>query len=161
MAPLIEVHDLWKVYQMGDVMLDAIPGSELTGVVTTISPLATTSDSGTNTYAAMVELSSTDAGVKPGMTASVELITTRKEGVVLVPRRAIQSEGATTYVLIPSAIPQAPQPAAPGTTPQPGERRPVTLGLSNAEVVEITSGLKAGDQIYVPDIVQTFNPFGG
>ncbi len=149
--------------QVARVVLDALPGKEMTGRVTTISPLATKSDKGTNTYAVTVELDQADAAVKPGMTATIRLITTRKEGVILVPRRTIQTENGQTFVYVPSAVPQAPRPqvAGPGATPTPpGERRVVTLGLTNSENVEVLSGLKAGDKVYVPDVVQTFNPFG-
>jgi RND family efflux transporter MFP subunit len=146
--------------QAARIVLDALPGNEMTGRVTTISPLAVKSDRGTNTYAVTVELDSTDGAVKPGMTATIRLITTRKEGVVLVPRRAIQTENGQSFVYVPSAVPQAPQSTAPGATPTPpGERRVVTLGLSNSEQVEVLSGLQAGDKVYVPDVVQTFNPF--
>lgn len=140
------------------VILDALPDRELEGVVKTISPLATVSDKGTNTYLVSVELNRADPAVKPGMTATAEIITQSKTGVVLVPRRAVQTENGQSYVLIPSLVPQPQAPPQPGQTPQPGERRPVTLGLSNSEFVEVVSGLKAGEQVYVPDVVQTFNP---
>ena len=148
--------------QVARVVLDALPGKEMTGRVTTISPLATKSDKGTNTYAVTVDLDSADAAVKPGMTATIRLITTRKEGIILVPRRAIQTENGQTFVYVVSAVPQAPRPqvAGPGATPTPpGERRIVTLGLTNSESAEVVSGLKAGDKVYVPDVVQTLNPF--
>jgi HlyD family secretion protein len=37
----------------------------------------------------------------------------------------------------------------------------VVLGLSNAEQIEIVSGLKAGEQVLIQDVVSTFNPVGG
>jgi HlyD family secretion protein len=135
---------------------------EFTGKVTTISPLAVKNDKGSNTYAVTVQLDEADAAVRPGMTASVQVVTTRKEGVVLAPRRAIQTENGQTFVYVPSAKPTTPQPqtAGPGATPSPpGERRGVKLGLSNSDTVEVLSGLTAGEQVYVPDVVQTFNPF--
>jgi RND family efflux transporter MFP subunit len=148
--------------QAARITLDALPSAELAGRVTTISPLAVKSDKGTNTYAVTVELDGSDPAVRPGMTASIQLVTTRKEGIVLVPRRAVQTENGQSVVYIPGAAAQpAAPPAGPGATPTPpGDRRVVTLGLTNSEFVEVTSGLTAGEKVYVPDVVQTFNPFG-
>jgi len=144
------------------ITLDALVGKEFTGKVTTISPLAVKNDKGSNTYAVTVELDGADAMVRPGMTASVQVVTTRKEGVVLAPRRAIQTENGQTFVYVPSAKPTTPQPQAAGPgaiAPPPGERRAVKLGLSNSDMVEVVSGLATGEKVYVPDVVQTFNPF--
>lgn len=135
------------------VQLDALLGREFNGAVATISPLATSTDRGTNTYEVTVSLNDAEPAIKPGMTASLQVVTERKENVVLAPRRAIQFDGGTTYVLVPSA-----DPAAAFNPAQPGARRTVTLGLSNNQSVEIVSGLAAGEQVLVPDIVQTFNP---
>lgn len=135
------------------VQLDALLGREFNGAVATISPLATSTDRGTNTYEVTVALNEADPAIKPGMTASLQVVTERKENVVLAPRRAIQFDGGASYVLVPSA-----DPAAAFNPAQPGERRTVTLGLSNNQSVEITSGLATGEQVLVPDIVQTFNP---
>jgi RND family efflux transporter MFP subunit len=133
------------------IALDAMLDQELNGTVTTIEPLATRSDRGTNTYQVTVQLDEVSEAVLPGMTATVQIVTERKEGVVLVPRRAVQSENGQSFVYVPAA------PGVQLTNGQPGERRPVTLGLSNSQSVEVLSGLSGGEQVLVPDIVQTVN----
>jgi len=140
-----------KPGQKVTIALDAMLDQELTGTVTTIEPLATRTERGTNTYQVTVQLDEVTSEVLPGMTATVQIITERKEGVVLVPRRAIQSENGQSFVYVPAA------PGAQVQPGQPGERRPVTLGLSNTESVEVISGLKPGDQVLVPDVVRTLN----
>ncbi|HMP41006.1 MAG TPA: HlyD family efflux transporter periplasmic adaptor subunit [Roseiflexaceae bacterium] len=147
-----------RIGQPATIALDALLDSNLNGTVTTIAPLADRSERGTNTYAVTVVIEAASAEVRPGMTATVQIVTQRKESVVLAPRRAIRTENGQTYVLIPAASGGAAPAlgAMPGT--EPGERRPVVTGLSNSRQVEIISGLAAGDQVYVPDIVQTFNP---
>jgi RND family efflux transporter MFP subunit len=140
--------------QSATVALDAMLDRELNGTVTTIEPLATVSERGSNTYLVTVALGGDAQGVLPGMTATVQIVTQRKENVVLVPRRAVQSENGQSFVYVPGT-PE--QPTQPGEAPAPGVRRPVTLGLSNSQSVEVTSGLTAGEQVLVPDVVQTVN----
>jgi HlyD family secretion protein len=140
--------------QPATVALDAMLDRELNGTVTTIEPLATVSERGSNTYLVTIALDGEAQGVLPGMTATVQIVTQRKENVVLVPRRAVQSENGVSFVYVPGT-PE--QPAQPGQAPPPGARRPVTLGLSNSQNVEVTSGLTAGEAVLVPDVVQTVN----
>jgi HlyD family secretion protein len=134
------------------ISLDALPSAELTGSVTNVDPLATASEKGTNTYNVTVAIDATDTTLRSGMTAVARIVTQSKADAVLVPRRAVQSENGQTFVLVPKAG----QPGPDGTPAS--ERRTVTLGLSNNESVEITSGLQAGEQILVKDVVSTFNP---
>ena len=136
------------------VMLDALPDTDLKGTVTNIEPLATKTQQGTTNYQVTVDIDPGNAHVLPGMTASVEIVTTEKQNVVLVPRRAIQTENGKNYVLIPTGGP----PNAQGRPAS--QQREVKLGLSNNEQVEITNGLEAGTKILVPDVVSTFNPVG-
>jgi HlyD family secretion protein len=135
------------------IVLDALPGKDITGVVSNIDPLATKSDKGTNTYKVTVAIKSTDPVIRAGMTAVAQIVTQQKANAVLVPRRAVQSENGQSYVLIPTSG----QPDLQTQTPA-SERRPVKVGLSNNESVEVTDGLKAGEQVLVKDVVSTFNP---
>jgi HlyD family secretion protein len=141
-----------EVGQQVRVTLDALPDQELTGTVTNIAPTADKSDQGTTTYAVTVEIDMGDAPVRPGMTAVVEIVTISKDDVVLVPRRAVQTENGQSYVLIPVEG----EPTEPGMPAS--ARREVELGLSDRQFVEITAGLEAGEEILVQDVVQTFNP---
>ena len=137
------------------IVLDALPNANITGVVTNIDPLATKSDKGTNTYDVTVEIKTSDPAIRPGMTAAAQIETQRKEQVVLVPRRAVQSENGQSYVLIPTSGQPDPQTQTPAS-----ERRIVKVGLSNNESIEIIDGLKAGEQVLVKDTVSTFVPTG-
>ena len=142
------------------IELDALPGQTFGGTVTNIAPLATRSSTGTTTYTVTVTLDPGSTGVRPGMTAVVEVVTQEKQNVVLVTRRAVRAEGGQSFVLVPT-VSLTPQPTtAAQTAALPGERRPVTIGLSNSEFVEIVSGLSAGEQVFIQDVVSTFNPSG-
>lgn len=141
------------------ISLDALPDAAIGGVVTRIAPEATRSEQGTTTYEVTVTLDEDSAGVRAGMTAIVEIITAEKTDALLVPRRAVRSEGGTSYVLVPTGGDPTPG-DAPGQLVPASERREITLGLSNSESVEVLSGLSAGDEILVQDVVSTFLPGG-
>ncbi len=135
------------------VALDALPGKDLAGTVTNVDPLATKSDKGTNTYKVTVTIDKADSAVRPGMSAATQIVTQRRDNVVLVPRRAVQSENGQSFVLIPVDGKPDPKTQTPAS-----ERRVVTIGLSNNDSVEITSGLKPGEKVLVKDVVSTVNP---
>jgi HlyD family secretion protein len=137
------------------IALDALADKELAGKVENIEPLATQNDRGTNTYKVTVAIDPSDATLRSGMTATVQIVTQSKPNAVLVPRRAVQTENGESYVLIPKEGPADPQTRRPAS-----DRRVVTLGLSNAESIEVLSGLQAGEKVLVQDVVQTFNPVG-
>lgn len=140
------------------ITLDALPNAEIAGTVTQIAPLATRSDQGTTTYDVTVTLADNSAGVRPGMTAVVQIVTAQKDDAVLVPRRAVRTEGGQSFVLIPTG--GAPEATGPGQFTPASERRTVTIGLSNSEFVEILSGLEAGETVLLQDVVSTFIPGG-
>lgn len=143
-----------KTGQPVRVAIDALPDRELNGTVTNIAPLATRNAQGTNTFTVEVTITDLDPAVRPGMTATAQIVTERKEGILLAPRRAIVAENGKNYVYVPSATGQPDQ-----RTGRPAsERREVQVGLSNNEQIEIVSGLASGDQVLVQDVVSTFNP---
>ncbi|NTW00584.1 MAG: efflux RND transporter periplasmic adaptor subunit [Oscillochloris sp.] len=146
--------------QRAQISLDALPGTDIGGTVTSIAPQATRSDQGTTTYDVTVNLDKDSAGVRPGMTAVVAVVTNQKESALLVPRRAVRTEGNTSYVLVfdPNGTPQTVV-SSSGASLQPAStRKDITIGLSNNEMVEILSGINAGDNVLVQDVVSTFNP---
>ncbi|NNJ09125.1 efflux RND transporter periplasmic adaptor subunit [Chloroflexales bacterium ZM16-3] len=148
--------------QRVQISLDALPGTEIGGTVDLIAPQATRSDQGTTTYAVTVSIDKDSAGVRPGMTAVVAIVTSQRDDALLVPRRAVRTEGGTSYVLIfdPSGSPQAIVSGGSASLQPASIRQEVTIGLSNSESVEILSGLKVGDEVLVQDVVSTFNPAG-
>jgi HlyD family secretion protein len=140
--------------QQVQLTLDALPGRLISGIVERIAPVATAEEQGTRTYEVTVAIRSAEQGVRPGMTAVVDIITEQRPKAVLLPRRAVVLDGGKSYVLRPTA--GAPQPDG---TPA-SERVEVEVGLSNNEQVEILRGVEPGDEVLVQDVVETFNPFG-
>jgi HlyD family secretion protein len=102
---------------------------------------------------------------KPGMTASVEIITERKNGVVSVPIAAVTTRGGTPQVIPGSgdgSNNNAPVNDDDDKKPKKqevikevvfidvngkAEMKEVKTGISDFENIEILSGLKPGDRI--------------
>ena len=127
------------------ITADALPGQEFTGKVTTISIKGTTSN-GVTTYPVTIRIDEPDS-LLPGMNVDCEIDITHVSDVVRIPARAV-SRGNQVLVLTgenTGGIDEATGLPA-GFTYQE-----VTVGVSDGDFVEITSGLEAGDTIaYIP-----------
>ncbi|HEV7137379.1 MAG TPA: efflux RND transporter periplasmic adaptor subunit [Steroidobacteraceae bacterium] len=77
-----------------------------------------------------------DAALRPGEFVNIHLRKSLLRDVVTVPRRAIQYGQAAPFVWL----------LRPGSTVA---LRPIQLGVSNADHVEVTHGLAAGDRVVV------------
>ena len=82
------------------ISLDAIPNNKFDGTVTSISviPVAKPQNSGVVVYEVKVGFSGTAAAaVKSGMSATVDIVTNEKPGVLLIPNKSIKknSKGQT------------------------------------------------------------------
>ena len=123
------------------LVFDALSATTITGTITAIAPTATVS-SNVATYPVRVSFDPGDQPIKVGMTASGTIITEEHTNVLLVPTRAIQTQGTNHVVQV-----QQPGNAAAVTVV-------VTTGLSSDGQTEIlitgTSGnLVAGDVLLI------------
>ncbi len=122
------------VGQSALVSVDAFPDADLTGEVTYIAPVAQV-QSGVVLYPVTVQIAPTEVPVRAGMTADVEIVSASREGALIVPLRAVHTEGDLAYVYRLSG----------GQT----EQVAVTLGMMTDTEVEIISGLSEGDVVSV------------
>jgi RND family efflux transporter MFP subunit len=123
-----------RLQQPASISVAAI-GASLDGTVTAIAPTASTSASGgVVSYAVSVALKDPPAELRAGMTADVTITTASASGVLAVPAAALRGGTGNYSVLVMTAA---------GTP----EARPVTVGLITASLVEIKSGLNAGDVV--------------
>jgi HlyD family secretion protein len=122
------------------------------GRVISLSPLASfgdpnvpsTNNSGQATVAAKVLLDRPSNTLIPGSIVSVEIVTEKRQDVVVVPPDVVQ-KGDGAFVWVKDEQGNAKQ-------------QPVTLGLIGLQGVEITSGLNAGDQIVIPSAETPLTP---
>jgi HlyD family secretion protein len=132
-----------------EVKVDGVEGKTFPGRVATIapasasqSPTASTQNSG-NTgvvrFEVKIAVETPDKRLRPGMTAAVKIIVTKKEGIITLPAEAVRPGDKVKVVV--------------GTGEKAKtEERKVTLGLKNDATVEILTGLKAGEKVEVPKV---------
>ncbi|MFQ6016316.1 MAG: efflux RND transporter periplasmic adaptor subunit [Anaerolineae bacterium] len=148
LAPLMTIADLSTMQIMAEIdeidvgearpgqpveiMLDAFPGQTLKGEIERIAPAATP-QRGSIIYEAVVGFEDTELPLRLGMAANLTITTVEREGVLLLPNRAIRPAGTRKVV----------------TLKEGGRVREVVTGLSNREETEIVSGLKEGDVVLI------------
>jgi macrolide-specific efflux system membrane fusion protein len=124
-----------KVGQTATVTVNALSDKQFAAKVTGIGILSSDS-SGVVSYPVTLEMLQKDAGLKPGMTGTAEVIVDQVQGAVTIPSRAISGAGGAQTVTVSSG----------GKT----ETRSVTTGLVGDSTTEILSGLEPGEQVVLP-----------
>lgn len=117
------------------ITLDAFPGETFSGQILNID-LGETIVGGVPNYKTEVAISGNDPRLKTGLTANLEVETARKDGVVTVPRFALEEKAGQMFVkkLVNSEL----------------VLTPVTVGLLGTDgQAETISGLSAGDKVIV------------
>ncbi len=125
-----------KTGENATLAFDAFPDLKIAGKVAEIDTVGTVSQ-GVVTYNVKIAFQTQDERVKPSMTVSAEIITDRKENVLLVPNAAVKYQGNSRYVEVAGVASGEPA------------RRTVETGLSNDEFTEIISGLEEGEKVVV------------
>ena len=117
--------------QTVSVRVAAFPGEHFEGEVFYISP---TIDPATRRLILKARIQNTDHRLKPGMFANVDVVIAVRDAALVVPEAAMVYDRNGTYVWRMNAD-------------QLAEKVPVSIGLRQHGIVEITSGLEPGDQI--------------
>ncbi|MCP4356703.1 MAG: efflux RND transporter periplasmic adaptor subunit [Chloroflexi bacterium] len=142
------------VGQPAIVTLETWPDEEIEGQITTIAPSAANND-GLITYDVHLGLADTDLPVRVGMTTNANLLTDRREDVLLVPNATLtadREQGTYTVNLVHTA--------ADGTTDI--TQVEVTIGLKDNQFTQITSGIVAGDELLIGELAAApVETFGG
>jgi RND family efflux transporter MFP subunit len=97
--------------------------------------LAPTLDPVTRTLRAEVSVNNRESRLRPGMFVEVTMIAERREDVPVIPREALAERGGRKVVFVLRG--------------QKVNRREVVAGLGDDEIVEIRSGVEAGERIVV------------
>jgi len=153
--------------QQATFSVDAYPDRKYPATITRVSYGATTTDNVVS-YVTTLKVDNDDLSLRPGMTATAEIVTVTRENALLVPNAALRftpSSGgaAPSRSLIESLMPRPPRNNAPKTVkPVDGstarqvwvlrDNQPVavsvTIGVTDGRQTEIVGGeLKAGDAV--------------
>ena len=119
------------------VSLAALPDTDLSALVTAVSPTSTVSNN-VVTYDVTIAIKDPPSAVKVGMTADVTVITASKTGVLVVPSAAVTTTGTRSTVTVLSHGIQTTQ--------------PVVVGLIGSSTTQIVAGLKAGEVVVEPTV---------
>ncbi len=116
------------------VQIEALKNRVVEGHVTSIAPIALLNwRSDVRNFEGIIKLSNPPRGLRPGMTASVEISMPRRENVLAVPTEAVANDDGHDFCFVVS---------------EDGlERREITLGETTQDMAEVTSGLKEGEQV--------------
>jgi multidrug efflux pump subunit AcrA (membrane-fusion protein) len=124
-----------KVGQVATVTVEALAGRQLAAHVSEVATLSTSS-SGVVSYDVTFQLDQMETGLKPGMSATAEVVVSQAEGVS-VPTSAI-SAGTVTVTSGAKVV-----------------RRRVVTGLAGNSSTIILSGVTAGETVVLPAATST------
>ena len=100
--------------------------------IASISPVVAKN---TRTIKVSLELEKYDARIKPGMFASIDLVIQQRDNTIVVPKRALRTYNDEQCVFVVNP------------TTNTAERVIVTVGLTNDNEAQITSGLTSGQKV--------------
>lgn len=123
-------YDKVKEGQNADI---TIGDRKYTGKVTKISHIATTNEKGSTLISATVSIDKPDKDIFLGVDAKVKIYAEKAEDVVTLPAGVVNigKDGSFCYVLKDGVI----------------TKQDITTGISSEDSVEITDGIKAGDEV--------------
>jgi len=146
--PLMMVSDVRRVYfeatvselevkgmragQQVDMTVDGLPGRTLPGRIEKVVPVASRA---LRDFTVKIAVENPQSLLRPGMFARGQAVVAKRQGVPLVSNDALIQQGSETAVFV----------VENGVA----RRRQIKLGVANADVAEVTSGLRAGDQVVV------------
>lgn len=129
--------DKVSVGQQAVATLDAVPGLVLGGNVRKISAVPDNqhwTSAGVKTYTIMIDVDPVqNSQLKPGMSATVEIITDQLRDVLYVPIQAVVSSEGNHYVYVVKRGKK--------------QLRKVTIGKYNTQYIRIIQGLEEGEEL--------------
>ncbi|MES2309658.1 MAG: efflux RND transporter periplasmic adaptor subunit [Verrucomicrobiota bacterium] len=117
--------------------VDSLRKDKLQGSINIIAPIAT-SKNNVKGYDVLIQIQDLDPQIRPGMTADVIFPIKTVEQALTLPLNAVYSDELDNKVVY---IPQGPE-------IEP-EKRVITLGIVTLDKVEVLSGVKEGEQVFL------------
>lgn len=147
----IDEADIGQVTEGQKVMftVDAFPDDQFEGSVTQVR-LEPAITSNVVTYEVVIDAPNPDLKLKPGLTANITVLTNEEKDVLIIPLRALRfepEEKDLTGEKGATGMPAAGQKAVWIQTPTGLACKNIRTGISDGIYVQVTDGVKAGDQI--------------
>lgn len=112
------------------IQIDALPGDPIAASVSRVSPIV---DPQTGTFKITVEIIDENRRIKPGMFGRMSVVYDVHENALQIPRSALVEEtGSLSVFVVEDGL---------------AKRRIVTTGYGNRGMIEISSGVKEGEQV--------------
>jgi membrane fusion protein (multidrug efflux system) len=121
-----------KPGQAASISVDALAGRNFPAIVKLVSPVV---DASTATFKVTLEVNDPKGDLKPGMFSRVGIVFERRADALTIPRVALLDTDGSSNVFV--------------VTAGKAEQRAIKTGLSNAGRVEVTEGLKGGEQVVI------------
>ncbi|MGD0855375.1 MAG: HlyD family efflux transporter periplasmic adaptor subunit [Dehalococcoidia bacterium] len=138
---LVDEIDITKIKagQNASITVDAVPNKTFTGKVSFISPYGTADSNGVVHFNVTILLDPTDVALKGMLTATADIAVSTAENALILPLTAITTakDGTSSVTII--------------TSDNKTEKRPVTLGMQNAQSAVILTGVNAGDRVIIQE----------
>ena len=143
--------------QKATLTFDAVSDLSITGNVVQMDAIGTVSQ-GVVSYGAKIALDTQDDRIKPGMSASANIILNAKADIVLVPSSAIKTSGSSSYVEVLKGVTSSMPIASDGSvSANAGNLTQATIetGISDDTYTEVISGLNVGDLVVTKIVIST------
>lgn len=111
------------------MLVDAVPGQVFEGRIDRVSPVM---DAGSGTFRVTSVFDGKQV-LRPGMFGRIEIVYDRRENVLTVPRTALLDDETDPSLYV--------------VRDGKSVRVPIKTGYSNGDIIEVVSGLKAGDKV--------------
>jgi HlyD family secretion protein len=140
-----------RIGQKAEVKVDALPNQTLSGTVTEIGSSAiqklTTTQQESRDFQVTITLENPPRVLRPGLSASADIITATKKGVLALPISALVLRETTSQ----NSLQKEKKEEEGIYTVENGRAKfcPVTKGIIGGLLVEISSGLKEGQEVIV------------
>lgn len=126
-----------RVGQAVSLTTSAWPDKNFSGRIARISPNVSASS---RTLSVEADIENSAGALKPGQFATVRILQSRSEPAVLIPARSVLTEAGVSRVFV--------------IKNGHAEQRPVQLGQSESDLVEVKSGVATGEQVATSNMEQ-------
>jgi len=122
-----------SVDQKVEIEVEAVPGLKLVGRLDRIAPQATIKNGVKGFATKIIVKNDANTGVRPGMTANLNIPLERADNVLALPLAAVFTDKGQRFAYVKQG--------------EKFERAPIRIGVTDYDFAEVTSGLSGGETV--------------